>query len=116
MTRPAAMREPADEEAPMTGFRVMKTLALAEVQGDLPRLVLEVESRQDPITITRDGRPAAILVSVAEWESLRETIAVLGDPRTVADLEDAAESRAAGVVYSTDDVLTAFEAHWSQRI
>lgn len=98
----------------MTRIRTMKILPLAEVKAHLSALVSEVELQHDQITITRNGAPAAMVVSVAEWESLQETLAVLSDPQAVADLREAKVSRAAGEVYSTDEVLADFEARRSQ--
>jgi antitoxin YefM len=51
-----------------------------------------------------------MVVSMAEWESRQETLAVLSDPQAVADLRDAEESRAAGEIYSTDEVLAELAA------
>jgi prevent-host-death family protein len=85
----------------------MKVLPLAEVKAHLSALVSEVESEHDQITVTRNGVPAAMVVSVAEWEELQETIAVLSDPGALADLREAEES---GKVYSTEEVLAGFEA------
>ena len=42
-----------------------------------------------------------MVVSVVEWESLQETLAVLSDPHAVANLREAEASRAAGEVYTT---------------
>lgn len=98
----------------MTIIRTMRILPLAEVKAHLSALVSEVEVQHDQITITRNGAPAAMVVSVAEWESLQETLAVLSDSQAVADLREAAVSRAAGEVYSTDEVLADFEARRSQ--
>ncbi len=92
----------------------MKILPLAEVKAHLSALVSEVELQHDQITITRNGAPAAMVVSVVEWESLQETLAVLSDPQASADLREAELSRAAGEVYSTDEVLADFEARRSQ--
>lgn len=92
----------------------MKVLPLAEVKAHLSALVSEVESEHDQITVTRNGVPAAMVVSVAEWESLQETLAVLRDPQAMAELREAEETRAAGEVYSTEDVLAEFAARRSQ--
>ncbi|MGH3897650.1 MAG: type II toxin-antitoxin system Phd/YefM family antitoxin [Pseudonocardiaceae bacterium] len=92
----------------------MKILPLAEVKAHLSALVSEVELQHDQITITRNGAPAAMVISVTEWESLQETLAVLSDPQASADLREAELSRAAGEVYSTDEVLADFEARRSQ--
>lgn len=98
----------------VTRIRTMKVLPLAEVKAHLSALISEVESQHDQITVTRNGTPAAMVVSVAEWESLHETLAVLSDPQAVADLHEAEMSRTAGEVYSTDEVLADFEARRSQ--
>ncbi len=98
----------------VTRIRTMKVLPLAEVKAHLSALVSEVESQHGQITVTRNGTPAAMVVSVAEWESLQETLAVLSDPQAVADLREAELSRSSGEVYATDDVLAEFEARRSQ--
>lgn len=92
----------------------MKVLPLAEVKAHLSALVSEVESQHDQITVTRNGVPAAMMVSVAEWESLQETLAVLGDPQALAELREAQESREAGESSRTDEVLADFEARRSR--
>ncbi len=57
----------------------MKTLPLSEVKSRLSQLIEEVVSRDETITITRNGRPAAILVSPEEFESWKETVAIRSD-------------------------------------
>ena len=57
----------------------MKTLPLSEVKTRLSQLIEEVVSRDETITITRNGRPAAILVSPEEFESWKETVAIRSD-------------------------------------
>lgn len=46
--------------------------------------------------ITRNGQPAAVLVSHAELAALQETIAILSDPSTVEDIRQAEEDVRAG--------------------
>ena len=57
----------------------MKVLPLAEAKAKLSQLVTEVSSSEE-ITITRNGRAAAVLVSHEEFESLRETAELMSDP------------------------------------
>ncbi|WP_168200632.1 type II toxin-antitoxin system Phd/YefM family antitoxin [Allokutzneria sp. NRRL B-24872] len=91
----------------------MKTLPLAEVKAHLSALVSEIEAQHEQVTVTKNGAPATVMISVHEWESLLETIAVLSDQQTVADLAEAQRTRDSGEAYSTDDVLAAFEARRS---
>jgi prevent-host-death family protein len=57
----------------------MKTLPLSEAKARFSQLIDEVVSRDEKITITRNGKPVAVLVSPDELESWKETIAVSSD-------------------------------------
>ena len=60
----------------------MITLSLSEAKMKLSGLVAKVSSTDEEVIITRNGSPAAVLISPDEFESLMETIAV----RSNADL------------------------------
>jgi len=68
-----------------------KTLPITAVKTHLTELVSGVEERDEEIIVTRNGRPAAVILSCGEVARLRETIAVLSDP---AMMEQIRESRA----------------------
>jgi len=57
-----------------------KILPISEVKARLPELVAGVMEREEEVVVTRNGRPAAVLVNVGEYERLKETLDVLGDP------------------------------------
>src|SRR5215467_8162093 len=57
-----------------------KTMPISEVKTRLPELVSVVEEREDEIVVTRNGKPAAVLVNYVEYERLKETLDVLSDP------------------------------------
>lgn len=57
-----------------------KILSISEVKARLPELVSGVEARDEEVVVTRNGRPAAVLVSVEEYGRLRDTLDVLSDP------------------------------------
>ena len=57
----------------------MKTLSLSEAKAKLSNLVEEVETRDEEIVITKNGRPAAVLVSPDEYDSWKETFAIRAD-------------------------------------
>ena len=46
----------------------------------MPELVSGVEECDDEIVVTRNGRPAAVLVNYDEYERLKETLDILSDP------------------------------------
>ena len=57
----------------------MKTLSLSEAKMKLSGLVEEVKTTDEEVVITKNGSPAAVLISPDEFESLKETIAVRSD-------------------------------------
>ena len=57
----------------------METLSLSEAKMKLSELVEKVQSTDVAVIITKNGRPAAVLVSPDEFEGLRETIAIKSD-------------------------------------
>lgn len=68
-----------------------KTLSLSEVKTKLPELVTGVEEREEEVVVTKNGRPAAVLINVQEYARLKETLDVLSDP---ALMHQIAESKA----------------------
>jgi antitoxin YefM len=65
----------------------MKTLSLSEAKAKLSSLVDEVSQRDEEVVITRNGRPAAVLVSADEYESWQETLAVRVDAGLMRDIK-----------------------------
>ena len=57
----------------------METLPLAAVKARLSEVVDRVEREQDRVTITRNGRPVAVIVSLDDLEGLEETLDILSD-------------------------------------
>ena len=57
----------------------MKTLPLSEVKTKLSSLIDEVRDRDEEVTITRNGRPVAVLVSADEFDSWKETVSIRAD-------------------------------------
>lgn len=52
----------------------MTTLPLTEAKAKLNELVEDAVSTHERITITRHGRPAVVLLSVDDLESMEETL------------------------------------------
>ena len=57
-----------------------KILPISDVKARLPELVAGVMEREEEVVVTRNGKPAAVLVNVEEYERLKETLDVLSDP------------------------------------
>jgi len=65
----------------------MKTLSLSEAKANLSGLIEDVERRDEEVVITKNGRPAAVLVSPDEYESWKETLAVRSDKNLMREIK-----------------------------
>ncbi|MBI5461883.1 MAG: type II toxin-antitoxin system Phd/YefM family antitoxin [Gammaproteobacteria bacterium] len=85
----------------------MKTLSLSEAKTKLSGLVEEVASRDEEIVITRNGRPAAVLVSPDEFDSWKETVAIRGDAALRGEIKTglAALKARKAKLYTLDELL-----------
>jgi prevent-host-death family protein len=66
----------------------METLPLSHVKAHLSEIADRVEGQHDRVVVTRKGRPAAVLVSPEDLESLEETLAVLSDPQLMRQIRE----------------------------
>lgn len=74
------------------------------VKARLSELVDRVEQEDDRIVVTRNGRPAAVLVSADDLESLEETLAVLSDPRLMRKIREGERAAERGEVVSLEQL------------
>jgi len=81
-----------------------RTVPFTEARASLSELLDEVQSVQDHVVITRNGKPVAVLMSMDEWESWKETIEVLSDEETMAALKRSEEDVKAGRLVDWDEV------------
>ena len=65
----------------------MKILSLSEAKMKLSELVEAVYSTDEEIVITKNGRPAAVLVSPEEFESWKETIEIASSPDLMQEIK-----------------------------
>lgn len=81
----------------MTRIVVMsETLPLSSVKAHLSELVDRVEDQHDRVVLTRNGKPAAVLISHDDLESLEETLSILSDPALMAQIHESEQDLAGG--------------------
>jgi prevent-host-death family protein len=79
-------------------------LPVGEVKAKLFELVSRVTGQHERITITVHGRPAAVLMSVENLESIEETNAILSETDAVTSLIASEEELARGQVVTEDEL------------
>ena len=92
----------------MTIIMVMSdsVLPLAEVKKRFSEMVDRVEDRHERVVVTRRGRPAAVLISPDDLESLEETLDILSDPAAVEEIRDAQAAIDSGDLVTGDELRT----------
>lgn len=85
----------------------MKVLPLSEVKTKLSELVDVVDRRDEPITITRNGKPIAIIVSKEEYDGWHETVEILRDAQFLKEIRAGIRSLARTKKRHTVDELFA---------
>jgi antitoxin YefM len=73
-----------------------ETMSLADVKARFSEVVDRVERQQDRVIVTRNGKPAAVVISPDDLESLEETLAVMSDRSIATQIRESQRSLAAG--------------------
>lgn len=71
-------------------------MPLAEVKNRLSEVVEEIEREHGRVVITKHGRPAAIVLSIEDLESLEETLDILGSATAMAGIRESLAELEAG--------------------
>lgn len=83
---------------------VSETLPLAEIKAHLSEIVDRVEREHERVVLTRNGRPAAVIMSPQDLEALEDTLELLSDPEALKDIKKARGEVARGRVVSAEEL------------
>jgi antitoxin YefM len=85
----------------------VKTLSVSEAKMKLSGLVDMVDTTDEEVLITKNGRPVALLVSPDEFEGLKETIAVRSDAALMEEIRKglAALKKKKAKLYTLDELF-----------
>jgi antitoxin YefM len=73
-----------------------ETIPFTEAKAHLSELVDRTSREHERFVVTRNGRPAAVLVSPEDLESLEETVEILQDRRLLDSIRRSRTEAAAG--------------------
>jgi len=65
----------------------MRTLSLSEAKMKLSGLIEEVKKRDEEILITKNGSPAAVLISPEEFEGWKVTATIRSDSSLMEEIQ-----------------------------
>jgi antitoxin YefM len=87
----------------------METIPITEAKARIAELADRVAREHDHFTITRNGRADVMLISVAEYESMQETLDILSDDEALADLRQSRDDFADGDTFDAAQVRAELE-------
>jgi antitoxin YefM len=88
----------------MTRIMVMTTIPLADVKARLSAVLDQVRDTHERVVITRNGRPEAVILSVADLEALEETLDILATPGALEQIRQAEDEIARGEAIDADEL------------
>ena len=86
----------------------MSVMPVGDARDHLSELITEIERTHERVTVTRHGRPVAVVLSPDDLESLEETLDILSQPGALAEIRDSADDIAAGRTVSIEDIRAEF--------
>ncbi len=89
----------------------MSTESLRTVRDRFSDFIERVRTQHERVVVTKNGVPAAVLISPEDLESLEETLAVLGDADAVGELLEAHRAYLDGDVVRGVDAVKALRSH-----
>ena len=84
--------------------RMAKNVPVRELRANLSALLSDVVDRREHVVVTRNGRPAAALVPIEEYEALEETAEILSDPATLAAIDEGLAEAEQGETVTLEEV------------
>jgi prevent-host-death family protein len=64
----------------------MKTVPLSEAKAKLSKLIDDVAGRDEEITITRNGKAAAVIISPDQYDGWKETVEIRSNTKFMNEI------------------------------
>jgi prevent-host-death family protein len=80
---------------------------LRTVRDHLSEFVDRAEREHERVVVTRNGKPAAVLIGYEDLQAMEETLDILGDPNALAEIREAQAEAARGDVVKGVDAVRA---------
>ena len=88
---------------------MIKTLPITQARAEFTTLVDKAKNNLDEYVIKVNGSPAAVLLSAASYDGLKETLEIMSDPQLVQDIKEDERDFENGDFYDLDEVLKEME-------
>ena len=84
---------------------IQKFVPITRAKNELLELIRQVEKEDSTIAVTKNGVPAAVILSMERFEGLIETLDILSDEETMKSLRKSIRQGRAGKWLSYDEAF-----------
>ena len=81
-----------------------KNITLKELRPSLPKIIREIDSKMTRFIVTKRGKPAALIMSIEDYESLLETLDILSNSGLRKKIKAAEEDVKKGNIRALDEI------------
>ena len=74
----------------------MTTISYTHTRNNLAKVLEQAEENHEPIVVTRSGKKPSVIMSMEEFESLKETLHLLSSPQNALRLQQSLADYEAG--------------------
>ena len=65
---------------------ILTYIPISKAKSELLDIIRRLENVDDAVAVTKNGVPAAVILSMEKYEGLLETLDILSDPKTMKSL------------------------------
>ena len=80
-------------------------IPISKAKADLLDIIRRLENVDDAVAVTKNGVPAAVILSVRKYEGLLETLDILSDEKTMRSLRTSMRQARRGKWLKYDEVF-----------
>lgn len=86
-------------------MNIKTTLSATDVRNNFFEILDKIEQTNVPYTITRAGKPKAVIVNAEEYESWMETLDIMSRPEEVKGIEEGLDDLKHGRYITLDEFM-----------
>jgi antitoxin YefM len=81
-----------------------RTITLKELRPKLPKVMNDIDTKMDRFVVTRHGKPAAMMMSIEDYESIIETLDILSNSGMAKRIKEAEVEMKKGKVKALSEI------------
>ena len=85
--------------------RIMDAKTFKDAEADLDASMDAAVGNHEPVIVTREGKPAVVIMSLADWNGWQETVHLMRNPTAYQQLKDSIAQAERGELVEKDLTL-----------